>query len=67
MTQASGDIELEVPRDWLGYELGLRPPLYPVDRIERYVDVDENHPPEIDAVRVDDIDSRTRPAARHPD
>lgn len=39
MAQASGDIELEVPRDWLGYELGLRPPLlHPVDRVERYVD-----------------------------
>lgn len=56
-TQASSDIALEVPRDWLGYELGLRPPLlHPIDRVERYVDVDENRPPEIRPVRVEDVD-----------
>ncbi len=55
--QADGDIQLEVPRDWLGYELGLRPPvLRPVDRIERTVDVDEDKPPELDPVSVEDVD-----------
>jgi V8-like Glu-specific endopeptidase len=57
VTQASGDIAIEVPRDWLGYELGLRPAtLRPIGRIERYVDPDEDRPPEITRVRVEDVD-----------
>jgi V8-like Glu-specific endopeptidase len=57
VTQATGEIALEVPRDWLGYELGLRPAtLHPVGRIDRYVDVDEDRPPEIAPIRVEDID-----------
>lgn len=58
-TQGRGDIEIEVPRDWLGYELGLRPGLLrPVDRIERYVDTEEDRPPEIDVKKVEDTDDK---------
>lgn len=43
---ASGDVELPVPRDWLGYSLGLRPPLLrPVGRVDRFVAADEKNPP----------------------
>lgn len=40
---ASGDLELPVPRDWIGYKLGLRPPqLRPIGRVERFVPAEEN-------------------------
>lgn len=43
---ASGDVELPVPRDWIGYSLGLRPPqLRAIGRVERFVDADEENPP----------------------
>jgi V8-like Glu-specific endopeptidase len=43
---ASGDVELPVPRDWLGYRLGLRPPLLrPLGRVDRFVAADEERPP----------------------
>src|SRR5262245_9344431 len=54
---ATGDIQLEVPRDWLGYELGLRPPLlHPIDRVTDPVEVDEDRPSEPTAVRGKDTD-----------
>ncbi len=54
---ATGDILLEVPRDWLGYELGLRPPvLRPVGKVESTVVVDEDRPPELSPIRTEDVD-----------
>jgi V8-like Glu-specific endopeptidase len=43
---ASGDGELPVPRDWIGYSLGLRPPqLRPIGRVDRFVPAEEERPP----------------------
>jgi len=67
--QATGDIAIEVPKDWLGYELGLRPGrLRAIDKIDHYVDVDENRPPDLRPIEVPDVDDGAdKPRATGPD
>jgi V8-like Glu-specific endopeptidase len=67
--ELGGDIPIEVPRDWIGFELGLRPGvLHPVDRVTDFVEVDEDKPPSIVPKPVDDRDfSPDRQRAMGPD